>query len=427
MPYKISGTLSEDARIIILKELDWSIEHNAVISGARTYEVDSLVSGTKSIIARNEFGEVSGYGNVSPIYYVPTGLELWTWGSNLAGQLGQEDIVSRSSPVQVGALIDWHEITNGNSHNVAVKTDGTLWTWGYNGLGNLGLGDSGSGTYRSSPVQVGALTDWEKVAGNGNHTVTVKTDGTLWTWGRGSNSQLGLEDTANRSSPTQVGTLTDWQAVFAGQYASMAIKTDGALWAWGQNIRGTLGIGTSTNMSSPIQVGSLTDWGSVSMGYNHTAAIKTDGTLWTWGDNAYGQLGNGSSGVDMSSPVQVGSGTSWSKTVCGDQYVLAIKTDGTLWSWGYNNNGQLGLGDITDRSSPTQVGGGTDWDDVGAGSEFAVAIKTNGTAWSWGQNNDYGQLGVGDLISRSSPVQIGSDANWQRVGCSEDYTMIFKQ
>nr|QMP83643.1 MAG: hypothetical protein [Caudoviricetes sp.] len=291
---------------------------------------------------------------------------LWSWGFNGNGQLGLGDITHRSSPVQVGSLTNWSQV----SGSLAIKTDGTLWSWGSNFGGELGLGDR---THRSSPVQVGLLTNWSLVAGGQSHSLAIKTDGTLWSWGGNNYGELGLGDITNRSSPVQIGSLTNWSQVSGGLWHSLAIKTDGTLWSWGRNTWGQLGLGNLTHRSSPVQVGFLTNWSLVaSGGYQQSFAIKTDGTLWSWGRNEVGQLGLGDT-THRSSPVQVGSLTNWSKVAGGSQS-LAIKTDGTLWSWGTNSIGELGLGDRTSRSSPVQVGSLTNWSLVAGGSGHSLAL-----------------------------------------------------
>jgi len=172
--------------------------------------------------------------------------------------LGQNNTTSRSSPVQVGALTDWYKITTAEHFCVAVKSNGTMWSWGYNYQGQLGLGDV---VVRSSPVQIGSATDWYSAsAGGKGGVVAVKTNGTIWTWGRGASGRLGLNDTANRSSPTQVGALTNWSSASMAYNFCVAIKTDGSLWAWGYNTYGELGLGDTVSRSSPVQVGALTNW-----------------------------------------------------------------------------------------------------------------------------------------------------------------------
>ena len=186
----------------------------------------------------------------------------------------------------------------------------------------------------------------------------------------------------------------------------------------GQNNIGQLGLGNTTYYSSPKQVGALTSWLKVSGGYTFTMAIKTDGTLWSWGTNAQGQLGLGiATGNTRSSPVQVGALTNWSSVSCGNTHVLAITSVSTLLAWGNNYSGQLGLGNIglyTNRSSPVQVGSLTTWLSVSAGKYFSFATRTNNTLWAWGQNNA-GQLGQSGSY-KSVPSQVGALTNWGNLG-----------
>ena len=336
------------------------------------------------------------------------------WGANASGQLGLGNIVDRSVPVQVGLSANWKTFSLLSNTALATKTDGTLWAWGNNAAGALGLGDL---VNRSSPVQVGSLTNWKTIPTNGvnESVIVIKTDGSLWSWGDNASGVLGLGNIVARSSPVQVGTLTNWKTIYSSNSSTIATKTDGSLWSWGYNFYGQLGSGTVLHRSSPVQVGSLTNWKVVyiSSGYNNSNAIKTDGSLWSWGNNAYGQLGLGDV-VSRSSPVQVGSLTNW-KTIQEDNS-LAIKTDGTLWAWGNNAAGALGLGDLVNRSSPVQVGTLTNWKTLtpAGTADSILAIKTDGTLWSWGANAS-GQLGLGDVIDRSSPVQVGTQSNWQRI------------
>jgi alpha-tubulin suppressor-like RCC1 family protein len=351
----------------------------------------------------------------------PPPVYLWSWGQPNSGRLGLGDTSVRSSPTQIGSLGTWASIssTGGGGMAQAIKTDGTFWSWGYNGYGQLGLGNT---TDISSPVQIGALTNWSMAVG-GLHSVAAKTDGTMWTWGKNNYGQLGLGNTTSVSSPVQVGALTTWSYVHASSSVfSLAIKTDGTLWSWGRNHLGYLGLGNTTDRSSPVQVGALTNWLTVSSAYYSAYAIKTDGTMWSWGNNYNGRLGLGNTAYH-SSPVQIGALTTWSKVSGGrNGGSAAIKTDGTLWSWGNNGYGALGLGDTADRSSPVQVGALTSWSDIAAGNYHMAAVKTNGTLWIWGSNN-YGCLGLGDTTRRSSPTQVGSLTNWLTV--SAGYNTIF--
>lgn len=364
---------------------------------------------------------VSDYAMIDQ--YAMTG-SLWLWGYNTYGQLADNTTTHKSSPVQtVSGGTSWKQVTQSYWSTAAIKTDGSLWVWGRNHTGQLGTNNT---TNTSSPVQtIAAGTNWKQVVGGRVHIAAIKTDGTLWTWGSGAIGQLGNNATTSRSSPAQtVSGGTNWKLVSACGYQTGAIKTDGTLWGWGINYQGNLGNNNTTWMSSPVQtISAGTDWKLISCGHYHTGAIKTDGTLWMWGTNSLGALGDNTV-THRSSPVQtVAAGSNWKLIACGFYHTVAIKTDGTLWSWGKNNYGQVGDNTTTNTSSPVQtVAGGTNWKQVSQVSESTImAIKTDGTLWSWGRN-DYGQLARNNLTFQSSPVQtIAGGSNWKQVTTGNSY------
>jgi len=344
---------------------------------------------------------------------------LFATGSNTGGELGIGNLIDQSSLTQVGADSTWEDIAiarrvGAGPRGVAGIKNNALYTWGEAVFGMNGRGNT---TNSSSPIQVGALTDWEAVTGGNNTFLSIKTDGTLWSWGSGSLGCLGTGSTADTSSPVQVGALTTWSEVAAGMDSVVSVRLDGTLWTWGQNFYGSLGTGTSTqNRSSPVQVGALGNWVQVTTGGSSCFAIKTDGTLWAWGRGSNGCLGTGGS-VNRSSPVQVGALTDWafvdagrpaSNTYC---HAVAIKTDKTLWTWGKGSNGQLGLGTAADQTSPVQVGSNADWVFAFGGSECTFMVNEAGELWATGSNGD-GELGLGNTTNYSSPVQVGTFPNF---------------
>jgi alpha-tubulin suppressor-like RCC1 family protein len=354
--------------------------------------------------------------------YAKTG-SLWSWGRGTLGRLGNNNAAAQSSPVQtISGGTNWKLINCGYEYTAAIKTDGTLWLWGQNYNGQLG---NNNATAQSSPVQTSVQgTNWQLVSCGRYATAAIKTDGTLWTWGGNAHGQLGTNNTLSKSSPVQtVSGGTNWKSVSCGLAYTAAVKTDGTLWLWGANAQGQLGNNTAIGRSSPVQtVSGGTNWKSVSCGADFTAAIKTDGTLWLWGYNNYGQLGNNTT-TRLSSPVQtVAGGTNWKNVSGGLHITAAIKTDGTLWTWGLNSYGQLGDNTTLYRSSPVQtVSGGTNWKSVSC-SFGTVAIKTDGTLWTWGRNN-YGQLGNNTTINRSSPVQtVNGGTNWKNCSNYHEHT-----
>ena len=350
------------------------------------------------------------------------GNTLFTWGYNPYGGLGDNTGTNRSNPVQtVAGGINWKSVVGGLYHTAALKTDGTLWCWGYNttygSLGDNTISD------RSSPVQTVTFgTNWKQVSCGNAHTTAIKTDGTLWSWGRNSYGALGDNTIAHKSSPVQtIAFGINWKQVDGGFYHTAAIKTDGTLWTWGYNNAGQLGDNTITNRSSPVQTVVFgTNWKQVSAGITLTVAIKTDGTLWCWGQNTLGELGDNTT-TSRSSPVQtVTFGTNWKQVSAGNNHIAATKTDGTLWCWGYNIVGQIGDNTATSKSSPVQTTTyGTNWKQVDCGYRHTTAIKTDGTLWTWGYNN-LGQLGDNTVVHKSSPVQTTAYGNnWKQVSCGQ--------
>jgi alpha-tubulin suppressor-like RCC1 family protein len=356
---------------------------------------------------------------------------LWTWGRNYRGSLGINSGVSdaRSTPVTtfLGGT-NWKQVSFGQECGAAIKTDGTLWTWGDNTYGQLGTNDT---TQRNTPVPtfVGG-TNWKQVVCSRFHISAIKTDGTLWTWGRNSSGQLGTNDTTQRNTPvtTFLGG-TNWKSIFDGLgFAhSSAIKTDGTLWTWGGNSYGQLGHNDTIQRNTPTQLGIETTWKQVSCGTEHTIAIKSDGTLWTWGRNSYGQLGINLTGNTNGRTTPVTTfigGTNWKNVSGGWYHTSAIKTDGTLWLWGRNDSSQLGTNDATQRNTPvTTFFGTTDWNKVSSGTEYTSAIKVDGSLWNWGRN-DFRQLGINNTdTSKITPVTtFAGGNNWKQVSTGFRHT-----
>lgn len=311
----------------------------------------------------------------------------------------------------------WASAAAGRSHTMAIKADGTLWAWGSAAIGRLGNGST-SGE-ELLPVQIGTDTDWVSVYVGNDHSIGMKANGTLWAWGSNYSGQLGLGHQNSVSVPTQIGSDTDWQAISLGNFHTMAIKTDGTLWTWGNNSKGQLGNGTvsiSGHVLVPTQIGTDTDWAVVAAGYQHSQGIKTNGTLWGWGLENHGRLGNGnnvtgSSDTFQPTPAQIGIGTDWVTVSAGNNHSHALKTNGTLWAWGYGSSGRLGTGNTSNQATPIQIGTDTDWSIVRAANGFSNFLKTDGTRWACGLDSN-GRLGNGSAGSVTVPTQIGTDTDW---------------
>lgn len=382
---------------------------------------------------------------------------LWAWGLNAKGQLGDATNADKATPVQIGVAANWSAISAGDSFAMALKADGTLWTWGANNKGQLGVGtlvDS------NIPAQVGTVATWTAVAAGYDHAVGLRNDGTIWTWGGNEAGQLAQNNTINSAIPLQVPG-NNWTAIAAGgsdmpYYRNVggvdvlrvgghtvALKGDGTMWSWGCNTFGQLGDGTNYNMVwagagtypftgneandrfLPYQIGTDTDWAKISSGAAHVVALKTDSTLWAWGLNVNGQLANGNPGMNNVQPLPVGADSylpyilpkqPWSLIAAGGYQTLALRGDGTVWSWGWNGSGQLGDG------SKISTGGGSaptkatwrlpKYSYVLSNKIYSYTIDYDIGSGS-GPGTGSGQLtptGLPATVAGSSPVGMASDA-----------------
>jgi alpha-tubulin suppressor-like RCC1 family protein len=367
--------------------------------------------------------------------------ELWVWGHGTYGELGNAQIIDKSTPVTTFAGgTNWKQVSSAYYTTSAIKTDGTLWIWGRTAYGILGNAISLFGSTCSTPITTFAGgNNWRQVSCSRRHTAAIKTDGTLWIWGNGTYGRLGNGVTTGLIS-TPITTFAggnNWRQVSTGSRYTSAIKTDGTLWTWGGGGGGQLGNATfAFEISTPITTfAGGTNWKQVSSertsfgGNNTTVAIKTDGTLWTWGNGFAGKLGNAGT-IETSTPVTTfAGGNNWKQVSIGSFHMAAIKTDGTLWVWGNANFGQLGNAATTGfRSTPvTTFAGGANWKQVDPGYGQTAAIKTDGTLWIWGRP-DYGQLGIfftGGF--RSTPVTtFAGGTNWKQVSASYQHTVAIK-
>jgi len=387
---------------------------------------------TSSIAIAQRSWTTVAYNQIGSLFAIRNDGVLFAWGSNSHGELGLNDRIHRSSPVQIGTS-SWTSISvNGNMGSygtaLALRADNTLWSWGGNTFGELGLNNI---LHRSSPVQIGTGT-WSKLIQNGGipspNSAAIDSNQKLWSWGNNTGGLLGLGDQVHRSSPVQVGT-SNWLMVSAGTDMMAGITVSGALFAWGSNTNGQLGINSTISRSSPVLIG-IDSWAMITSGKNMTMGITTGGELYTWGHGTY--IGDGY-GISRSSPVQItalttspltvsynsylttigSTGTSWVYINGGSANKLAIRNDGKLFAWGSNGYGQLGINSTNDRSSPVQIGTSS-WTTAILGNGSTFAIRNDGSLWTWGDNT-YGQLGLNDKVHRSSPVQVGTDYNWTHV------------
>jgi alpha-tubulin suppressor-like RCC1 family protein len=287
-------------------------------------------------------------------------------------------------------------LSAGAGHVVAINNEGSLFTWGRNNYGQLG---NGSGdTSQKIPKEAIPSVKFKYVTTGQYRTFAISTAGQLYGCG-----QSALNGSIYVKNFQLIGSDTDWKSVYSASGHSLAIKSNGTLWGYGRQFDGGL---------APMQIGNDNDWKTVAMGNAYTIALKTNGTMWSWGkNNTDGILGNGTT-IDNSSPTQIGIDNNWTNISTDNGHVLALKTDGTLWGWGTNLSYELGNGTKIPSLIPIQIGTDSDWAFVNAESRYSIAIKSNGTIWIWGTSGYINIMGNGTYNGVNQlPTQIGTAAN----------------
>ena len=330
--------------------------------------------------------------------------ELWCWGANNYGQLGQAkyDFTPRTSPSSVPTAAPVAFAEASDEFSMALFSDQTLWTWGRNRWRQLGIGSccSDATDDQQLPARVGTEL-WAHAAIGHYHgcAVSFTRPGQLYCWGRNQLGEAGSLAMGQYAAPRRVDFATDWTTVSAGDVHSCAIKNDGRLFCWGGGSSGRTGLGAETSYDSPQRVtaGAAT-WIQVSAGLAHTCAIGGDRSLWCWGAGANGRLGDGDTRNRLApSQADAAGALDWTLVASGHVHSCGIRGEGELWCWGNDLNGELGTSAIdTESTLPVAVEGGAgSWRDVSAGQSFTCGVGTDGTLWCWGSATG-GRLGLGD-------------------------------
>lgn len=270
-------------------------------------------------------------------------------------------------------------ISLGERHGLILASDGSLWSWGSDFLGWQVLGLGNFTNHTTSLRRIGHETNWVRISAGMSHSLAIRSDGTLWTWGE--SVEVRNKRPQQISTPIAAAPGHDWKQAAAGGIHSVALKNDGTLWAWGNNWSGALGIVSSNGSSVPVQVGTTTNWTKVWAGILETVAMQSDGSLWYWGENP-------NPGIDQKvgqifTPTRVSPDTNWVDVGFGVNTVFAIKSDGSLWAWGRQAHVYTGVNDQALDALPMRVGTNSDWREISAtmGWWCQGLIKKDGSLW----------------------------------------------
>ncbi|TVY09045.1 RCC1 domain-containing protein [Paenibacillus cremeus] len=370
---------------------------------------------------------------------------VWAWGSNNGGQLGDGSKISHATPTKVEGLNDIIAVAAGNNHSVALRDDGVVFTWGDNTFGQLG---DASYDPELKPKRItDNMPPVVSIASGANHVIAITKDRDMIAWGDNSSGQLGLGGNSiggSINSRMYVSGLRNMKSVAAGSNFSLALKDDGVVYAWGSNASGQLGTPFIRNISGePGYLVGLGEVKAIAAGNSHAIILTKDGDVYTWGANAFGQLGLGNYDKTNTLTNKIADLSHVVSIAAGSFYSMAVKDDGSVWTWGNNAMGQLGDGTTTTKTVPTQVprfslnasqplAGSTinytnelGTSPLSAGDSFTQVIK-NGKVWSWGENT-YGQLGNGSSITKNSPQPLDSLSDAAQIAAGTSHSVVLQR
>jgi uncharacterized repeat protein (TIGR01451 family) len=371
---------------------------------------NNTATSSSAVVAESFFNSVKaiGAGRMHTTSVRNDG-SIWNWGTGSNGQLGNGNSgvgVGAVTPIQVAGLNGFTNVADGNGFVLALKADGTVWGWGINNSGQLG---DGTTTDRSIPVQTTGLSNVIAITTRGFFSLALKSDGTVWMWG--ATGGIGSTNFIVRPSPVQLTGITNVSKIAAGGNHALMLKSDKTVWAVGSNQFGELGDGTTTPQPFPVQVAGLTNVAAIAAGGDEfSMAVKEDGTIWAWGINFNGEMGPGGGPMNFAphaTPLQItGVPAGMTGIALGQDFCLALAGDGTIWSWGNNSDFQLGQGtSVGQNQTPFQIPNFNGVAALAAGVNHSVALKTDGSMWTWGGNSE-GQLGDATTTMRLTPKQV---------------------
>src|SRR2546430_2157764 len=352
-----------------------------------------------------------------------------SWGANGNAELGDGTTTGRWQPGDVRTSNDLTQVAAGLVHALAVRSDGTVWAWGGNAQGELG---DGSTIERSEPVQVAGLTGVTQVAA-GSFSLALRSDGTVWAWGANSHGQLGRKTvTDHEVTPARVAVLNHVTKIAAGADFALALRSDGIVFAWGHGQSGQLGNGGTADSPVPVKIAGLSRVTGIAAGWDASLATENNGisaitSVWAWGANEDGQLGDGTLAGHATPERVTGLPVYIAGLSAGDGFAAVLATDGSVWDWGANGIGELGLAPHTPPATRpvNAIAAGSGITQLAAGVSHMLALKSDGTVLSWGWNQS-GQLGrdpAGQASAGPGPVTGLAGATQVSAGWQSSYAV----
>jgi alpha-tubulin suppressor-like RCC1 family protein len=353
-----------------------------------------------------------------------------SWGANLYGQLGNGAGFDSALYGSVASLGSVTQVAAGIDHALALASDGTVWAWGSGNAGQLG---NGSTAESPVPEQVPNLTGVTQIAAGDAFSLALTSDGSVWAWGDDAQGQLGNNGTTSSAVPVQVAGLTGITQISAGLEFGLALRSDGTVWAWGLNSSGELGNGSTATFSAvPVQVTGLSRVTQIAAGGTFGLAARTQGfitnltSVWAWGDDQMGELGDGG-GIPRNTPEQVAglSVPSVTQIAAGTEFAMVLGSDGSVWAWGADYDGQLGnAATYTPARRPVETFGmASGITHISAGAYHVLALRSDGTVLAWG-DNEHGQIGNGTTSdSPTLPTEVTGLTNVTKVSAGGEFSL----
>lgn len=426
------------APLLVVRPVDQPLKGASIAAGGfHTLVVDE--AGGVWAWGRNRFGElgVHVYGSNRPkqidletsfltvsagaFHSVALGgaRSLWTWGDNTSGQLGNGVRHQRLSPTAVAPGKKFSAVSAGSTHSLALDEEKLLWVWGEGNSGALGLGFQ---TRALEPTQVSEERKFAAGLARAHYTIALDEGGLVWAWGSNAFGVFGDGTKHSTWEPEQTVRGVEFTSLSSSASQVLGIAAGGALWAWGANQRGSLGNGSTSESLEPVRIKPEAAFIAVTASAGHSLAIDGAGNLWAWGSNGSGELGNDDVASLSSLPVRVSSDKSFRAVSAGRERSFAIDSDGGLWAWGANDQGQLGDGTTSLKAVPEQIMKTQTFTDVRSTASHTLALETGGAIWAWG-DNEFGQLGDGTRTSRQTPVRLESVPPMSAISVGDNHSL----